>query len=78
MLLKYFVIAARPFLFHPQYSSFTGKGFNQTEMQSSKLLEAAERGGSTMEACVNREQHADDEWEQQCVVSSGKYENSRW
>lgn len=47
-------------------------------MQSSKLLEAAERGGSTMEACVNREQHADDEWEQQCIVSSGKYESSRW
>ncbi|KAJ7401693.1 hypothetical protein BTVI_93333 [Pitangus sulphuratus] len=53
-------------------SSFTGKGFDRTEMQNSKLLEAAERGGSTMEACVNWEQHADDEWEQQCVVSSGK------
>lgn len=30
-----------------------------------------------MEACVNQEQHADDEWEQQRVVSSGKYESSR-
>lgn len=47
-------------------------------MQSSKLLEAAERGVSTMEAYVNQEQHAADEWEQQCVVSSGKYESSRW
>uniref|UniRef100_A0A8C0V882 inositol-1,3,4-trisphosphate 5/6-kinase n=1 Tax=Cyanistes caeruleus TaxID=156563 RepID=A0A8C0V882_CYACU len=70
VLLKCFVIAARLFLFHPQYSSFTGKGFDGTEKLSSKLLEAAERGGCTMEACVYREQHAADEWEQQCVVSS--------
>lgn len=31
-----------------------------------------------MEASVNQEQYADDEWEQQCVVSSGKYKSSRW
>lgn len=31
-----------------------------------------------MGACMNQERHVDDEWEQQCVVSYGKYESSRW
>ena len=31
-----------------------------------------------MEACVNQGQHAADAGEQKFVVSSGKYESSRW